>query len=168
MKKHNKLFYPAALLLTVLLAALLSARHVQLLLIHGGSMAPAYRSGSLVLLEKQPAAWEKGDVVLFRCEGLGRRLVKRIAALPGDELQLEADGLYINGVRAAPVPPEESRAAFLGPAPYRVPPGFYFLLGDNLAESVDSRDGRVGLVPEADLLGRVLSRESRAGEGGRP
>ena len=156
MKTRRKLIYPAALALTVLLAALLSARHIQLLLIHGGSMAPAYRSGSLVLLEKQPDGWEKGDVVLFRCEGLGRSLVKRIAALPGDELLVDADGLYINGLRAAPAPPEESRADFLGPAPYRIPPGFYFLLGDNLAESVDSRDVRVGLVAEADLLGRVL------------
>ena len=168
MKKHNKLLYPAALLLTVLLAALLSARHVQLLLIHGDSMAPAYRSGNLVLLEKQVRDWKKGDVVLFRSEVLGRSLVKRIAALPGDEIVVDADGLYINGLCAAPAPPEESRADFLGPAPYRVPPGFYFLLGDNLTESVDSRDRRVGLVPEADLLGRVLSRGSAAGDGGAP
>ena len=156
MKKTSKLLYPAALLLTVLLAGLLSARSRQLLLIHGDSMSPSYRSGSLVWLDKRAAEWARGDVVLFRCEGLGRSLVKRIAAQPGDELCLEEDGLYINGERAAPAPPEQGRAACLGTEPTRVPAGYYFLLGDNLEESVDSRDARVGLVPEAALLGRVM------------
>ena len=148
-----------AVLAVVLLAAWISAFHVQLLLIHGDSMTPTYRSGTLVLLEKQVSSWERGDVVLFRCEGLDRSLVKRIAAMPGDELLLEADGIYVNGLRAAPAPAEENRADFLNATPYRVPPGFYFLLGDNPAGSVDSRDARVGLVPETALLGRVYSRK---------
>ncbi len=158
-KKRFRLIYPAALLLTVLLAAILSMRSRQLLLIHGDSMAPALRSGSLVLLEKRVSDWERGDVALFRCEGLGRNLVKRIAGMPGDELLLEEDGVYINGFRAAPAPPEESRAVFLDSGPQLIPPGFYFLLGDNPDGSVDSRDARVGLVPESALIGRVRSRK---------
>ena len=80
-----------AVLAVVLLAAWISAFHVQLLLIHGDSMAPAYRSGSLVLLEKRVDEPEKGDVLLVRAEGLGRNLVKRVAAVGGDTLTIEED-----------------------------------------------------------------------------
>ena len=159
MKRQSKWIYPAALALTVLLAALLSMRSRQLLLIHGDSMTPAFRSESLVLLEKRVSDWERGDVALFRCEGLSRNLVKRIAGMPGDELRLEEDGVYINGRRAAPAPPEENRAAFLDSGRYLIPSGYYFLLGDNPDGSVDSRDARVGLVPESALIGRVCSRK---------
>ena len=87
----------AAALAVVLAAALCSAFFVQLLLIHGDSMAPAYRSGSLVLLDKHPAAYESGDVVLCRSAALGRSVVKRIAAAEGDALNVEGGALYING-----------------------------------------------------------------------
>lgn len=140
-----------ALLAVVLAAALCSAFFFQLLLIHGDSMAPAYRSGSLVLLQKRPAAFRRGDVVLCRSEKLGRSLVKRIAAAEGDSLSVEGGELYINGRPAGQMPAEGERAAL----PETVPPGCFLLLGDNRAESVDSRDARLGLVTEKALRGRV-------------
>ena len=144
-----------AVLAVVLLTAWISAFHVQLLLIHGDSMAPAYRSGSLVLLEKRVDEPEKGDVLLVRAEGLGRDLVKRVAAVGGDTLTIEDGALCVNGVRAAELPPEEERAAFLAGTPFVVPEGSLFLLGDNHGASVDSRDARVGLVGLDAVRGRV-------------
>ena len=144
-------FYAAALAV-VLLAALCSVFFVQLLLIHGDSMSPAYRSGSLVLLQKRPASYARGDVVLCRSEALGRSVVKRIAAMEGDALAIEGDGLYINGVYAAAMPEPARRAAL----PAVVPPGQYLLLGDNRAESVDSRDAALGLVTQSQLRGKIL------------
>ncbi|MCR5576466.1 MAG: signal peptidase I [Oscillospiraceae bacterium] len=147
----DKRFFAAALAV-VLLAALCSAFFVQLLLIHGDSMSPVYRSGSLVLLQKRPAAYSRGDVVLCRSETLGRSVVKRIAATEGDALAVEGDGLYINGVWAAAMPEESERAVL----PAAVPPGQFLLLGDNRAESVDSRNAALGLVTQAQLRGRVI------------
>ena len=57
MTRQTRRFLAAALAV-VLAAAVCSAFFVQLLLIHGDSMAPTYRSGSLVLLDKRPAAYE--------------------------------------------------------------------------------------------------------------
>ena len=143
------------LLAVVALAAWLSALHIQLLLIHGDSMAPAYRSGALVLLEKRPEALERGDVLLVRSEAMGRSLVKRIAAAAGDTLTVEGERILVNGVDTAPLPPEGERAAFLDETPFVLPEGSLFLLGDNRDASVDSRDARVGLVSVADVRGRV-------------
>lgn len=156
MKTRSGRRYAAALLATVLAVGLLSAFRVQLLLIHGSSMAPSYRSGSLVLLDKRARDWRRGDVALFRCPALGRRLVKRIAAVPGDVLRLTEAGLTINGRLAAAAPAEGTRADFLTPEPFTVPAGYYFVLGDNPEESVDSRDARVGLVAEDALIGVVI------------
>ena len=88
--------YILVLAAVVLLAMLVSIFKWQLLLIHGDSMAPTYRSFSLVLLDKQPGAYSRGDVVLYRCESLGRGIVKRIAAVPGDRLRAEDGTLLIN------------------------------------------------------------------------
>ena len=143
------------LLAVVVLAAWLSALHIQLLLIHGDSMAPAYRSGALVLLEKRPETLARGDVLLVRSEAMGRSLVKRIAAMEGDALTVRGDRLFVNGEDVAPLPPAEDRPAFLSETPFVLPEGSLFLLGDRLEASVDSRDARVGLLSVADVRGRV-------------
>ena len=151
MKRTDKVYL---LCLAVVIAAAwyCSTHVVQLMLIHGESMAPSYRSGNIVLLRRQPEAYERGDVVLCRSETLERSLVKRIAAVPGDRLETEADDLYINGVYTAPMPGEAERTVL----PDTVPPGFYLLLGDNRAESVDSRFAAVGLIPASSLRGVVI------------
>ena len=143
-----------AVLAVVLLAAWISAFHVQLLLIHGDSMAPAYRSGSLVLLEKRGAALdhlsENGFV------GVMLPYTPLHYLVFGDDIDmLVMTSANLSDTRAAELPPEEERAAFLAEAPFVVPEGSLFLLGDNHGASVDSRDARVGLVGLDAVRGRV-------------
>ncbi len=151
MSRPTRRFFAAALAV-VLAAALCSAFFAQILLVHGDSMAPGYRSGSLALLRKRPAAYARGDVVLCRSEALGRSVVKRIAAAEGDVLTVKGDSLYINGEFAGLMPEEERRALL----PEIVPPGSFLLLGDNRDRSIDSRDAALGLVTAEQLRGRVV------------
>ncbi len=115
------------------------------------------------LLEREPA---RGDIVVFRPEGLRRNFIKRLVGLPGDEIQLKEGILYVNGqpVDAEKVTPTNSGATEVeywretlssgrsytvldseknSPAdntqPYIVPTGYYFMLGDNRDQSGDSR-----------------------------
>lgn len=154
--KRSSLLYLLALAAVAAFAWYLSNYHYQLLLISGESMSPAYHSGQLTLVDRAAQDYAPGDVVLFYCEGLERNLVKRIAAVPGDSLYAEGGQLYINAVPVAPLPEHSRRAGILTDTASCVPDGWYFLLGDNLAQSTDSRYQEVGLVPREAILGRLI------------
>jgi signal peptidase I len=54
---------------------------------------------------------KRGDVLVFRSvEDDDMFLVKRVVGLPGDEVQLKSDGLYINGVKAPTEPYKDPEA----------------------------------------------------------
>lgn len=156
MKKPRRSAPFSAVLLAALALTFLTSKYIcQLALVEGDSMLPALHSGQLVFVDKTAKAYEVGDVVLFSCKALNSTLVKRIAGQPGDRIMIEGGRLYRNGVCAAGYGAD----VFAGMAEEEltVPEGCYFVLGDNIAESVDSRDESVGFVAADDISGRVYS-----------
>ncbi|HEY7864163.1 MAG TPA: signal peptidase I [Thermoanaerobaculia bacterium] len=98
-------------------------------------------------------ALRRGDVVVFRHpEDPRRDVVKRVAALPGETVEIAAGRLIVDG-EARPLPPS-ARPAAESYGPLRVPAGSFFALGDNQADSGDSR--RFGPVPLESVRGRAL------------
>ncbi len=123
------------------------------------SMVPTFEIGDRFLANKFVYRfWEPsvGDVVVFRSvEGGDEDLVKRIVALPGDEVTVENGVLSVNGeVRNEPFVNEglPDRGAY-GPA--RVPEGDVFVMGDNRANSRDSRF--FGPVPIENIEGEAFA-----------
>ncbi|MDQ8043971.1 MAG: signal peptidase I [Solirubrobacteraceae bacterium] len=81
--------------------------------------------------------------------------IKRVVGLPGDRVELRNGHVIRNGV---PVPEPYARqcaAAICTLAPYTVPSGSYFLLGDNRGDSSDSRSW--GSVPRRYVIGRAFA-----------
>ncbi len=90
--------------------------------------------------------------------------IKRIVAVPGDELSIR-DGLpildgrsaFAQVIRKCPRQETEEQSTEPGgcelPKQITIPPGHYFLMGDNSGASFDSRFW--GPVPRAAILGRV-------------
>jgi signal peptidase I len=162
-----------------------------------GSMIPTILEGDRVFVDriaydlkipfttKRLAHWSdpiRGDVVVLVSPYDGRRLLKRVVAVPGDVLSVQHGRLTINGeeARYAPVGTDARRLigreaeAFQALAvesiagrshlvlrgredwgPIVVPEGRYFLMGDHRDDSFDSRYW--GFAERRLILGRVTA-----------
>lgn len=108
----------------------------------------------------------RGDIVTFISPEDGKRLIKRLVALPGDMVEMRDKRLFINGQSLPAVRlaerlngkqrtvqwlPDLHNAANFGPV--AIPDGQYLMLGDNRDNSADSR--YIGFVPRNVLIGRA-------------
>jgi len=123
------------------------------------SMAPTLRPGAQAFASRL-AYWfgspHRGDIVVLRSprqqDGL---LVKRVVGLRGQRVEVRDGVLVVDRVRQREsyVDYEAVDSTYFGPV--TVPPHHVFVMGDNRANSVDSRV--FGAVPESDLLGKVFA-----------
>ena len=163
-----------------------------------GSMQPTIRIGDRILVDKLAydvrlplthvsllhlADPQRGDIVVLDSQAAHERLVKRVIGLPGDEVAMRSNVLFINGHAASyaaghrvdihddlrdPAHYETERYGTLrhairlsdyrpSPAssfgPVHVPPGQYLLLGDDRDNSMDSR--YFGFFPRDEIVGRA-------------
>ena len=127
------------------------------------SMSPTVTAGDwVVIAAPRPGAdvpVERGDIVLFRFPpGGDGRAIKRVVAVAGDEVRTAGPNVVlVNG--AAPSyessPHGVDEREISADATIRVPDGSFFILGDNLLSSVDSRS--LGLLPQAEVVGKVAA-----------
>jgi signal peptidase I len=104
----------------------------------------------------------RGDIVVFNTPPAARTAcseggvyVKRLIGLPGETWR-EIDGrVYIDGKKLNEPYIEETRRDSSTLGPIRIPPGRYFMMGDNRNGSCDSR--KWGTVPRGDLIGKVIA-----------
>lgn len=135
----------------------ISSNWYQVSLIHGDSMMPAYHNMQLVLIDRHSEPFTYGDVITFYCENLDAALVKRIAACPGDRVIVKDGTLYVNDA-VSRVFPQEGTFEYSGITSEQICLGDdqYFVIGDNLKKSKDSRYKEVGVVNSEDILGKII------------
>lgn len=142
-------------ILLILFAWYISAFWYQLMLLQGSSMEPAYHSGQFLILDKHTKSFGYNDVVAIKKDVVAGFMVKRIVGVPGDIVYIDQGVLYINDE-----PKEEWQENFeyagIAAEPIVLEEGCYFVLGDNIDESKDSRNSEIGLIRETEIKGKVL------------
>jgi signal peptidase I len=121
------------------------------------SMEPTLRPGDQALVWKVGATSpDRGDLVAFHAPRTGEILLKRVVAVGGDTVGLEDGVLVVDGrkVREPYADPDAIDSVYFGPV--KVRPGTIFVMGDNRANSDDSRD--FGAVPTDRIIGRAVAR----------
>lgn len=173
MKRGKLLEYVVVAVVAVALALAVQAFLVKPFRIPSESMAGTLRPGDRVLVNRvvyHLRAPHRGDVLVFHYPlDPSLYFIKRVVGVPGDTLQVRDGRLYMNGepevepyvhhtagatdptLAAAPVPGTTMQQPWSLAQPFTVPPGQYFVMGDNRTDSDDSRDW--GTVPQADIVG---------------
>lgn len=125
-------------------------------LVPTASMHPTIGEGDrmLVVREYRPKSLQRGDIVVFTVRQGGEDVlyIKRLIGRPGDRIVIENGEVSVNGERLK----EEYvvyRDRFNGV--YTVPQNAYFFMGDNRANSSDSRYPLVGYVPEKNIIAKA-------------
>jgi signal peptidase I len=124
----------AVILVGFFFALLIRTFVIEGFVVSGASMEPAIKSGDYIFVSKIAYKWgrqpRKSDVVVAYPRSLDTKVIKRVAGVPGERLEM-------------------------GSGPVMLDPGEYFLLGDNRSESIDSRE--LGPVDRWDIKGKVIA-----------
>ena len=161
----------------ILLALFIRTFLIQAFKIPSGSMLPTLQIGDHLLVNKllygiripivgkrvlQVFQPEHDDVIVFVYpEDRSKDFIKRVKGIPGDTIEVRNKIVYINGEKIDDPHAHFEPGARLIPnnprdnlAPFTVPPGQVFVMGDNRDHSHDSRFW--GTVPIDDILGKAF------------
>ena len=147
------------------------------------SMEPTLDIGQRVLVDRVSdhfTGYHRGDIVVFkppagadldRCgvqrpaqepcprptpERSSTNFIKRIVGLPGDRLKVIAGHVYIDGkeLQERYIRQDSSCDICNEPQEITIPPGYFFMMGDNRGQSADSREW--GPVPKKWIIGKAF------------
>lgn len=176
---HSLWYYVRLLLLALVLAFVIKESVVEAYRIPSESMENTLLVGDFLMANKfiygagipftswRLPAWRepaRGDVVVFRFpEDRRKSFIKRIVAVGGDTVEIVAKRLFVNHVAEVEPPfavhldqitiPGSNSQPRDNFGPLLVPPGHYFVLGDNRDNSADSRYW--GCVPRNLIIGQA-------------
>lgn len=179
-RMHSAISTIAVLLIAPLVAIFLTAFVFQSYQVDGQSMETTLSHNDRLLVWKVPKSWsritgnpyipKRGDVVIFVDKELGsfgqdnsKQLVKRVIALPGERVTVKDSKVYVYNkenpegfVPDDTMPYGEAIQETIGEKDVTVPEGSLYVLGDNRANSLDSRS--FGPIDANDIVGKLVMR----------
>jgi signal peptidase I len=142
----------------------LQAPPTQFVTVRGISMAPTLDDGQQVLvLSNYLAKYQRGDIVVFvRLEAAGNDpaavrnhvYIKRIIGLPGDTISVVHGKIWLGGLQPIDQYFPEEVTGYM--APVLLGTDQYFLVGDNVNQSADSRMPNIGPISRKEFVGKMI------------
>ena len=165
-----------SIIIALILALLIRTFVIQAFKIPSGSMIPTFEIGDRIFVSKfiygaripftdirlpalrQP---QRGDIIVFASPETPKKdFVKRLVALEGETVEIKGGNILING-KEIDDPDSVKSTYYYNRGDFgkefeavTVPRGFYFTLGDNSANSRDSRYW--GFVSKKNLIGKAV------------
>ena len=121
----------------------------------GFSMAPYINDRNVVLINrlyKNFLPLKKGDVIVYYVNG--QESIKRIYGLPGETIALNNGDLYINDIKQENDIFKNSLSSNIEQN-VKLGASEYYVLGDNLDSSKDSRFSDIGNIKKENIIGKV-------------
>lgn len=142
------------IVVAVILAILINKFLIFRVYIPSSSMAPTLNVDDRLLVTKvyNPEHLKRGDIIVFYSKELNEKVIKRLIGLPGDTITFEGTSVYVNGEKLDE-PYVKNPMEFYGT--YKVPEGKYFFLGDNRANSNDSRFWKNPYLSGDEIIGKA-------------
>ena len=126
--------------------------------VDGPSMNTTLKNGEILLLNK--IVYKKGNIKRFDIVVVDKGdkyIIKRDIGLPGETIEYKNNELYINGEKIKdPYPSTKTDDFSIEDVGHtKIPGDTYFVMGDNRADSLDSRYPSVGVIKKEHILGRA-------------
>lgn len=151
--KYVKEYLPyVGVIVAVLLIRMYIISPVQ---VDGSSMVPTLKDNQILLLKKYDHSFKRFDIVVLKYRG--EKLVKRIIGLPGESVAYINNELWINERKVEEkflpnnIQTKDFKLENIGYT--TIPEGYYFVVGDNRGDSLDSR--YIGLIPKDTMEGTI-------------
>ncbi len=126
----------------------------------GDSMKNTLLENDRVLLTNFNYEPKSGDIVAISTEKLSEQfIIKRVIATEGQTLEIDYDHrkVYVDGILLDEdyLSSITTKAVHEYKFPYEIPKNCLFVMGDNREVSLDSRNAKLGLVSEDEVIGKA-------------
>lgn len=164
--KNNKIYKNIKELvpyIIVLIIIILVKKYVfTTIIVNGDSMNNTLKENDIMILDK--ISYRMNDIKRFDIVTIkvpknnNTKLIKRIIGLPGEHIKYEDNELYVNGKKIKDDYGTGVTYDYDVEELYikKIPENYYFVLGDNREDSIDSRV--IGLVHKNNVLGHAVFR----------
>lgn len=151
--KIQKLIFIMLIVISIILITILP---IKIGLIVGESMAPTYHTGNFYLGVSDTSDIQRADVVVAYSKGLNETIIKRIIGIPGETIDIKDGKIYIDDVYYE----NENGNTLVSDDsityPITLGKDQYFVMGDNRANSIDSRSTNVGAIYKTDIKAKIV------------
>lgn len=145
----------ADVVFAVSLALIISYSFFTPCLQHGFSMVPYINDSNVVLvnrLYRKLFKPKRKDVIVFYVDG--QESIRRIYGLPGETITINSGNFYIDDVQMQDFDLKNSLSSNISQN-VKLAADEYYVLGDSLDNSMDSRSPDIGNIKRENIIGKV-------------